>query len=356
MRREPLQPLTIVLSTIRALRRKTEAEPAHAAVARHAAMGDDGHVFNVLRCQHVGVEAGLLYDAALDERAGNDRLVERLILRGRRPGIPDVVLLEDGRIFWIEPAKNDQVLATGRRVIDHHAADAVELVGNAGERLRPERRVGDRTIDPVQQAVVVHPRPRIDGPAASGGNADSMRASSTCDRTPSFSKQRARCVLTVAGETPSTCAACGPLRPPPISVATRASAAVSPKADCSTVATARVRTPGSMMRTSSRAVCESSQSEKAGGGSGTGTTRSGAAPDRRVTRNGSPKRSPLPSATRNACARWRESAARSSGRAADSRKPPLDAHVSPSPSRNSCSAAGLAWTMRCLLSSSSAAL
>jgi len=52
----------------------------------------------------------------------------------------------------------------------------------------------------------------------------------------------------------------------------------------------------------------------------------------------------------------RESAARSSGRAADRYSPPFDEDVSPSPSRNSCSAAGLAWTMRCLPSSSSAAL
>jgi hypothetical protein len=36
-----------------------------------------------------------------------------------------------------------------------------------------------------------------------------------------------------AGETPRACAACGPLRPPPISVATSALAAVSPKPACS---------------------------------------------------------------------------------------------------------------------------
>jgi len=50
-------------------------------------MADDRHVFNALRREHVGVEAGLLMMRALDQRAGNDRLVERLILDGDRPGI-----------------------------------------------------------------------------------------------------------------------------------------------------------------------------------------------------------------------------------------------------------------------------
>src|SRR4051812_34242162 len=111
----------------------------------------------------------------------------------------------------IQSGQNNQILSARRRVVDQHAGDAADVIGNAGKRLGPARRLGDSTIDPVQQAFVVHPNPRIARLAASVGSADSMRASSTCERTPSFSKQRPRCVFTVAGATPSTCAARGPL-------------------------------------------------------------------------------------------------------------------------------------------------
>jgi hypothetical protein len=74
--------------------------------------------------------------------------------------------------------------------------------------------------DPIDFDVATQSVPlNIEGSASS---ADNMGVSSTCERRPSFSKQRAKCVFTVFGETPSTCAACGPLNPLPISVATRA--------------------------------------------------------------------------------------------------------------------------------------
>jgi len=166
MRRQPLQSPTTLLGTIRALRRKTEAEPANAAVARHPAMADVKRVLDALRCQHVGVEAGFLYHARLDQRAQNRCPVERLVLHRQRPQIPDMVFVENLHEVRVQSGQNNQVLSARRRVVDQHASDAADVIGNAGKRLGPARRLGDRTIDPVQQLLVVHPRPRIVGLAA----------------------------------------------------------------------------------------------------------------------------------------------------------------------------------------------
>ena len=139
--------------------RKAEAETADAAVARHAAMADDNHVFDALRRKDIGIKAGLLNNTALDERTGDNRLVERLVFDCGRPGVPDIVLVEDRRVIRIEPAEDDQVLSARRRVVDQHAADAVEMVGDADDCVRPSRRIRDGTIDVVEQALVVHQRP-----------------------------------------------------------------------------------------------------------------------------------------------------------------------------------------------------
>jgi len=159
MRRQLLQPPPRLLGAVGATRRQAEAEAADAAVARHAAMTDDKHVLDLLRRKDIGIEAGLANDAALDQRAGDDGLVERLVLDGDRPGIPDIVLVEDRRVIRIEPAEDDQVLSARRRVVDQHAADTVEMVGDADDGVRPSRRIRHGTIDVVEQALVVHQRP-----------------------------------------------------------------------------------------------------------------------------------------------------------------------------------------------------
>ncbi len=74
-------------------------------------------------------------------------------------------------------------------------------------------------------------------PLASG-NAASSRARPACECTPVLSKQRCRWVRAVVTAIARSAATCGTLRPEPTSTRMRASAAVSPKACCSSCASA----------------------------------------------------------------------------------------------------------------------